>query len=217
MGEAQDLRQLYADLMERLRTAGGQPNDQGEPPPPPHTQADHTFAAANTATSLGVFNELLAARGVALDYWYRLFYADAFDTQNLAVFNIPSAPFLSVPPSAMGLDDDDDICIAPTSDFDPPYHLLPRLIVNSRTGQVPVAAHFNDYRSKSSMESLWSHAGPWFANPEPPFREIVAERLERASDIEFAHNGTFVAFEDLCPGGVEGESRTQSGRARAAH
>jgi hypothetical protein len=40
MGEAQDLRQLYADLMERLRTAGGQQNDQGET----HKQAGAYFA-----------------------------------------------------------------------------------------------------------------------------------------------------------------------------
>jgi hypothetical protein len=176
----------------------------------PTSRQEHILLA-NTLR-LGVFNELLAARGVALDYWYRLFYADAEDTQNLAVFNIPSAPFLSVPPSAMGLDS----CIAHTSEFDPPYHLLPKLIVNERTGQVPVAAHFNDYRSKSSMETLWSQAGPWFANPEPRFREIVGQRLERASDIEFAHNGTFVAFEALCPGGVEGELKNAKWAARGA-
>lgn len=31
MGEAQDLRLLYADLMDRLATAGGQRTDQGKP------------------------------------------------------------------------------------------------------------------------------------------------------------------------------------------
>lgn len=149
----------------------------------------------------GIFNEILAARKVALDYWFRLFYADAEDTQNLGVFNIPSAPFLSYPPSAM----DVDSCIAPTSEFDPPYHLLPKLIVSERTGQVPIAAHFNDGRHKSSMETLWSQAGPWFANPEPRFRKVVTERLARAARIEFAHNGTSVGFEALCPGGIEGE------------
>jgi hypothetical protein len=146
----------------------------------------------------GIFNDLLAAREITLDYWFRLFYADASDVHNKHFVNVPSPEFLSAVPAALATVSNQPC----SSRFDPPFELLPTLLMHTRTGQVPALIHLNDYYSKADIDDLWGI--PWFSSPEFRFRNIVLERVINSDGIEFA-NGTGISYFDMCPQHVLGE------------
>ncbi len=159
------------------------------------TKFENTKTLANP-TDQGIFNELLADREIALDYWYRMFYADASDVENMQVMNIANVEMLSASPLQPKAD-------APCSVFDsasnPPFEVLPALFTHKKTGQVPAVMHFNDYWHKDHINELWGT--PWFSSQESRFRKVVLERL-RNGVVHFDHNNSDVSYLDLCPSEV---------------
>ncbi|KAJ7701865.1 hypothetical protein B0H17DRAFT_1044973 [Mycena rosella] len=122
----------------------------------------------------GIFNEFLHQGRITLDYWSRLFWANAHNVNSGTVVNT------RYPVSAFK---DDTV----------PYHLLPPMLYFSRTGEYPVAIHFNDRPHKSLLEKWWGNL--WWT--KPGFKLVWEKRLETGT-MQFAHNGSTVRWGDLC-------------------
>jgi len=130
-------------------------------------------------TDQGIFNEYLLHRQISLDYWFRLFWANARDWDSGTIINTRH------PLDGVLLPEDHTI----------PYHLLPPLLYHTKTGEVPVAIHFNDHMHKNLIEDWWGML--WWTKSTEPFFPIVLDRLQTRK-ITFAHNGSSVMWMDLC-------------------
>ncbi|KAJ7763545.1 hypothetical protein DFH07DRAFT_1018219 [Mycena maculata] len=73
---------------------------------------------------------------MTLDYWSRLFWANAANVESGMIINTRH------PVSAV----EDDVI---------PYRLLPPMVYHSQTGEYPVAIHFNDHAHKNLMNRWW--------------------------------------------------------------
>ncbi|KAJ7625565.1 hypothetical protein FB45DRAFT_921783 [Roridomyces roridus] len=124
-------------------------------------------------TDQGIFNEFLHQGRIKLDYYSRLFWANAHNADAGVIINA------RYPVS--------------TTDTVVPYHLLPPLLYHSGTGEYPVAIHFNARFHKNLMNDWWGRL--WWTQPE--FRSIWQERLDRGT-VHFAHNGTTFQWKDFC-------------------
>jgi len=127
----------------------------------------------------GVFNEYLLKRRISLDYWFRLFWTNSRNWDSSAIVNT-RYPVDGIPPS---------------NDPTIPYDLLPPLLYHTKTGEIPVAIHFNDYQHKELMEEWWGRL--WWTKSTGRFWPIVLDRL-KTGKIAFAHNGSTVVWMDLC-------------------
>ena len=136
----------------------------------------------------GIFNEYLFHGRISLDYWFRLFWANARDWDSGTIVNIRH-PLDVVPPPDL-------------EDHTIPYHLLPPLLYHSKTGEVPVAIHFNDHMHKHFIEEWWGML--WWTKSTGPFFPIVLDRLQTRK-VTFAHNGSTVMWMDLCRRELSGE------------
>ncbi|KAJ7463401.1 hypothetical protein B0H11DRAFT_2052815 [Mycena galericulata] len=152
IGTAKSMKEVYKDLMAQL--------------------SDRDW------TDQGIFNEFLHQRRITLDYWSRLFWANAANVDAGVIINT------RYPVSTV-----EDKLI--------PYHLLPPMAYHSHTGEYPVAIHFNDRFHKYLMDDWWGHL--WWQ--QPSFKSIWQEKLESGT-AQFAHNGSTVHWKDIC-GDVE--------------
>ncbi|KAJ7698957.1 hypothetical protein B0H17DRAFT_1049809 [Mycena rosella] len=126
------------------------------------------------ATDQGIFNEFLHQGRITVDYWSRLFWVTASNVDSGTIVNTRH------PVSAAK---DDTI----------PYHLLPPMLYHSRTGEYPVALHFNDHVHKHLLDEWWGRL--WWT--KPGFKSVWEKHLESGT-AQFAHNGSMVRWEDLC-------------------
>ena len=125
----------------------------------------------------------------------------SFRASRYKFVNVPSPELLSAIPNLLQTTPTPPPCSLRASLFNPPFDLLPTLLIHKRTGQIPALIHFNDHRYKNDIDGLWGI--PWFSSSESRFRKIVLDRVINGEGIEFA-NGTEVTYFDLCPQDVLG-------------
>ena len=180
------MRDLYADLRRTFEQRTGLTTDQGEC----RGNSRITYSASETL-SLGVFNEYLRDRRISVDYWGRMFWADSNDLSSAIFMNTADRVNMDLKAGSADYD------IIPTD-------LLPPMMWHLKTGQIPVALHFNDAGSKGWMDHLWDRGMLWWTKADQRFRRIVLDRLEGKS-IRFAHDGSQQDYFELCPTAILGK------------
>jgi hypothetical protein len=85
-----------------------------------------------------------------------------------------------------------------------PYHLFPELGLHKRTGEVPVAIHLAGESAQLNNHPWWGYF--WWTKSEQRFRKIVRARADKAM-LMMVHNNTKVAYRDVCPDSILGQSR----------
>ena len=129
-----------------------------------------------TARYTEIFNAFLSAGRLTIDYRSRLFWATDFADVD-ANSRIVAVPYHI-----------DDLI---------PHELYPPMLLQTQTGEVPVAMHFN--HRKDLMDAWWGKL--WWNklqdDADARFKDIVSRRMEGAV-VKFAGLDSR-KWKDLCP------------------
>ena len=142
----------------------------------------HFFTCFRPRSLTGAFNMLLGDGYLRVDPYFRLFWASAYDTNNVEFINTRYPPDPN----------------HPKLDNTTPWELYPALVHHKRTGEVPVAVHFNDYYHKEMLDDWWGRH--WWSSGRKRFKGIVKDRMERGM-IKFATEDgiTQESVKSICP------------------